>query len=224
LDQRKRAKLQWIQDPSQSNVDILNNVRREVSRHFRDKKKAYLRDKIEELETNSKIQNIMDLYKGINEFKKGYQHKCNIVKDEKGDLVADSQSIVARWRNYFSQLFNVHGVKEVRQAEIHTAEPLVPKPSAAEIELAIDKLKSRKSPGIDQIPAELTKAGGRTICLEIHKLITSIWKKEKQPEEWKESIIIPIHKKGLKQIAIIIEAYHSCQPLTKFYPTSCCQG
>ena len=42
LDQRKRAKMQWIQDPSQSNVDILNNVRREVSRHFRNKKKAYL--------------------------------------------------------------------------------------------------------------------------------------------------------------------------------------
>jgi len=40
LDQRKRAKMQWIQDPSQSNVDILNNVRCEVSRHFRDKKKA----------------------------------------------------------------------------------------------------------------------------------------------------------------------------------------
>ena len=42
LDRRKRAKLQWTQDPRQSNVDILNNVRREVSRHFRDKKKAYL--------------------------------------------------------------------------------------------------------------------------------------------------------------------------------------
>jgi len=37
--------------------------------------------------------------------------------------------------------------------------------------------------------------GGRTIYLEIHKLITSIWKKEKLPEEWKESIIVPIHKK-----------------------------
>jgi len=52
--------------------------------------------------------------------------------------------------------------------------------------------------GIDQISAELIKAGGRTICLEIHKLITSIWKKEKLSEEWKESIIVPIHKKGDK--------------------------
>jgi len=60
--------MQWIQDPSQRNVDILNNVRREDSRHFRDKKKAYLRAKIEELETNSKIQNIRDLYSGIKDF------------------------------------------------------------------------------------------------------------------------------------------------------------
>ena len=87
-----------------------------------------------------------------------------------------------------------------------------------------NKLKSHKSPGIDQIPAELIRAGGRTICLEIHKLITSIWKKEKLPEEWKESIIVPIHKKGDKQIVIIIGAFHFCQPLTKFYLTSCSQG
>jgi len=72
LDHRKRAKMQWIQDPRQSKVDNLNSVIREVSRHFRNKKKAYMRAKIEELETNSKIQNIRDLYKGINDFKKGY--------------------------------------------------------------------------------------------------------------------------------------------------------
>ena len=74
-------------------------------------------------------------------------------------MVADSHSIVDRWRNYFFQLFNVHGVKDIRQAEIHTAGPLVPDPSASEVELAIDKLKSHKSPGIDQIPAEQIKAG-----------------------------------------------------------------
>jgi len=61
--------MQWILIPSQSNVNILNNVRREVSRHFRDKRKAYLRAKIEELETNSKFQNIRNLYRVINDFK-----------------------------------------------------------------------------------------------------------------------------------------------------------
>ena len=98
LDQRKRAKMQWVQDPCQSNVDNLNSVRHEVSRYFRGKK-AYLRSRIEELETNIKNKNIRDLYRGINDFKKGYQPRCNIVKDKKDDLVADSHSIVARWRN-----------------------------------------------------------------------------------------------------------------------------
>jgi len=71
LDQRKRAKMQLIQDGIQNNVDNLNNVRREVSRHFRNKKKAYFIAKFNELETNSKIQIIRDLYRGINDFKKG---------------------------------------------------------------------------------------------------------------------------------------------------------
>ena len=88
--------MQWVQDPCQSNVDNLNSVRREVSRHFRNKKKEYMRAKIEELEANSKIHNIRDLYRGINDFKKGYRPRCSIVKDEKGDLVADSHSIVVR--------------------------------------------------------------------------------------------------------------------------------
>jgi len=126
--------MQWIQDPSRRNVDNLNNVRRVASRHFRNKEKAYLKSKIEELETSSKISNVRDLYRGINVFKKGYQPRTTsiIVKDEKGDLVADSHSITARWRNYFSQLLNVHGVNDVRQTEIHTEEPLVPEPSAFE--------------------------------------------------------------------------------------------
>jgi len=113
--------MQWIQDPSQSNVDNLNKVRCDASRHFRNKKKAYLKAKIEELETNSKINNISYLYRGVNDFKKGYQPRTIIVKYEKGYLVADSHSITTRWRKYFSQLLNVHGAKDVRQAEIHTA-------------------------------------------------------------------------------------------------------
>jgi hypothetical protein len=78
----------------------------------------------------------------------------------------------------------VHGVSEVRQTEIHTAELLVLELSAFEVEMAMGKLKRHKSPGIDQIPPEVIKAGGRTIHSEIHNHMNSIWNKDELPEEW----------------------------------------
>ena len=99
-------------------------------------------------------------------------------------MVTNSHSVLARWRNHFSQLFNVHGVSDVRQTEIHTAGALVPEPCAFELEMAVKNLRTHKSPGFVLIPAELIKAGGRTIPFEINKLFNSIWNKEDLPEEW----------------------------------------
>jgi hypothetical protein len=93
------------------------------------------------LKKNSKIKNVRNLYRAINDFKKGYQPRTIIVKDEKSDWVADSQSIMVRWRKYLPQLLNVHGVNDVRQEEIHTAEPLASEPSAFDVGLAPAKLK-----------------------------------------------------------------------------------
>ena len=161
--------MQWLWDLNQSNIDNLNNVWHKASRHFRNNRKEYLKYKIHELETNSKIKNIRDLFRGISDFKKGYQPRINRVKDGKGDLVTDSHSILARCRNHFSQLFDVQC--DVRQSEIHTAEPLVPGPSAFKVEMAIGNIIWPKSPGIDQIPAELIKAGGRIITLRLTHLL-----------------------------------------------------
>jgi hypothetical protein len=75
------------------------------------------------------------------------------------------------------------------------AEPLVPVPSRLEVEIAIAKFKKYKLPGSDQILAELIKAGGEILLSVIHKLINSIWNKEELLDKWKESIIVPVHKK-----------------------------
>ena len=77
-------------------------------------------------------------------------------------------------KELFLPSIEVHVVNDVKQTEIHTAEPVVPEPSASDFELAIEKLKSHKSQSVDQTPAELIIAGGKTICCEIHKLIISI--------------------------------------------------
>ena len=78
-------------------------------------------------------------------------------------MVTDSHRILFRWRNHFSQLLSVCGVIDFRQTEIYTTEPLVLELSVCEFEMAIENLKRDKSPGFDQIPAELIKPGGRTI-------------------------------------------------------------
>jgi hypothetical protein len=106
--------------------------------------------------------NIRDMYRGINEFKKGYQPRINIIMDENGNLIADSQNVLNKWKIFLNQVLNVHGVHDVRQMDIHTAEPLVPEPSLVEVEIAIQKSNEYKSPGTDQIPAKLIKAVGET--------------------------------------------------------------
>ena len=69
--------MQWLQDPNQSNGGYLNNAGHEATRLYRNKKKEYLKAEIYELETNSKIKNIRDLYWGISDLKKGYQPRTN---------------------------------------------------------------------------------------------------------------------------------------------------
>ncbi|KAJ4440654.1 hypothetical protein ANN_08801 [Periplaneta americana] len=75
---------------------------------------------------------------------------------------------------------------------------VLPEPTLSEVEISIENLKKYKSPGIDQIPAELIQDGGSALYSEIYKLVLAIWDKEIVPEQWKESIIVPIFKKGDK--------------------------
>jgi hypothetical protein len=120
FDQRKQDKLRWLQDPDDINGDNLDNVRHQASRHFRNKKREYLKGKINELATNSKNKNIRDLYREINEFNRGYQPRSNLVKDENGDLLAESHNILNRWKKYLSQLLNVRNVSDVQLVFLHS--------------------------------------------------------------------------------------------------------
>ena len=78
-----------------------------------------------------------------------------MIKNENEELLSDSNSILNRWKDCFGQLLNVHKGNDVGDSQIQTAEPLIPEPTLLEVEVAIEKLKKYKSPGIDQIPAEL---------------------------------------------------------------------
>ena len=118
---------------------------------------------------------------------------------------------------------HIHDVNDVRQTEIHTAEPLVPEPSASEDEMAIEKLKSHKSPSVDRIPAELIKVAGQFALRSIHLLFLFGIRRNYLRSGRNRSMYLCV-RRAIKQIVVIIGAYHFCQLRTKFYPTFCFIG
>jgi hypothetical protein len=93
----------------------------------------------------------------------------------------------------------------------------VPEPSVFEVEMATETLKSYKSPGIDQIPAESIKVGGSKICSEIHNLLTLFGIKRNCLNSGRIQSLYLFIKRVIKQIVVTIVAYRSCQLHTKFY-------
>jgi hypothetical protein len=182
------------------------------------KKRKYLKVKSNELESKSKNK-IRDLYRGKSEFKKRYQPRTNLLKSEWGDLLADPHKILNRRKNYFCQLLYVYGAGGVWQTEMHTAEPFVPEPSASETEVAIGKLKSYKSPGVDAIPAEVIKAGGKRCVRRFINLVSLSRREKNRLTSGKRQSWYLFTKIAIKLNVIITKAYHCCQLQSKFYLT-----
>jgi hypothetical protein len=120
VDVRKEAKLQWLRDPSEENEANMSNVRREASKRFRNKKKECFKEKINELESNSKNKNIRGLYRGITEFKKGYKPRTNTVKDKMGDLLEGSSTCMERMEELLLSAIECTGPGGVKETDIHT--------------------------------------------------------------------------------------------------------
>jgi hypothetical protein len=134
----------------------------------------------------------------INTFNRGYQPRNNLFKVRMMICFADPHNILNGWKNYFSQSLYVHDVSDIGQMEVHTTELLVHGTSHLEFEIAITKLINYACLCSDQILVELIQAGSERLVLVVHKLINSIWITEELPDQWKLSVIVPIHKKGDK--------------------------
>jgi hypothetical protein len=185
-----------LQGVSEENEGNLNDIRREASRNIRRKIRECLRNKINETETQSKNKKIEDLYRGINEFKKGYQPRTKLVKRDRYDLLKDPNKTLNRI--YYCQLLNVPGAGVVKLNAMHTAELLVTGTRATAVEGVIGKLKIYKLPGVHQIPVELVQARGEKLLSEISELIKLISNKVALPHQWKKSIFGFVDRKAVK--------------------------
>jgi hypothetical protein len=114
IKSKETGQITMVTGSNQTNTNNLNNINLETSRSFRNKKWEYLKHRINELATNS-VNKKLETCRGIYDFKRGRQPRSNLVKNKNGCLLADSHNISNTWKNYLSQLLNLHKVSDARQ-------------------------------------------------------------------------------------------------------------
>jgi len=183
--------------------ELYEQKRREESRLLKKKKKEHEKRALEGMERCYNRNEVRKFYQQVTRTRTGYRSKTEACKDNEGNIVVESQSMLRIWKEYFCKLYNGNGQQntEARQNinnpfDLDDDHQQFRPPDLNEVRIAISKLKNNKAAGADGLPAELFKAAGDDLVGSIHQLICKIWSKECMPDEWNLSIVCPVHKKG----------------------------
>ncbi|RNL66056.1 hypothetical protein D7I40_24495, partial [Citrobacter sp. MH181794] len=205
IERRNDAYKAYLSRPTRVKHERFRELRRESDKICRKKKRAAVNNMLLQADEMMGVNNLRDAYRKFNTLRKGYQARCDLCRDKRGDIVANPREIKERWREYFSELLGtVSAHNQINTTDDQMGqtgeqyEHLTAPPTLEEVNSEIKKLKKNKAPGIDEISAELIKEGGSKLTCKIHSLINQIWDSEQIPEDWKTIVIFPIYKKGDK--------------------------
>jgi len=148
---------------------------------------------MESIEEDQKHNTTKKMYQTINQFKKGYQHKFNVFRNKKGELAMNTKERAEVWKEYFDKLLNTEEPKELIKIGNREINEVVVELTIQDVKKAMRNLKNNKAAGTDGIHPELIKYGGNKLLSRIYELVRQIWEEERVPEEWKETIIVPIY-------------------------------
>jgi hypothetical protein len=161
-----------------------------------------MNNRIRNIEENLEDNHIRNVYKEAGSLKAGFQPHTDLCRGTNNEILSKEEEIKSKWNAYFQDLLTTtatadhsNSLEATYANQADTEEELKEEPpDILDIEMAIQSMNNNKSPGIDNIPAELYKKGGGLLLNKIHSLIKGIWREEKVPTDWKMNIIVPIYK------------------------------
>lgn len=202
VEQRREAKQKLLLHETYDTREQYNNINREVTRFLRSEKRKYIKNLLVKAEEDRTKNNSKDFYRSIRFFRKGYQPKTFGIKDEAGTVVGERTEVLNVWKKYFCKLLNGNEVEadgDSRTEAVALPDGVnVPEPTLEEVLQAIKSFKNGKAPGESTITMDMLKHGGKSLQEYLYGIILKIWKTEKIPNDWKEAVVIPLHKKGDK--------------------------
>ena len=168
-----------------------------IKRMCKEDKKKYLEKKCEKIELCMRRNDSRSMFEEIKSMIQSFKPRLGVIKDETGMTLTESDDILERWKQYCESMFKKEETEEVDMDEgRERTEPEDElEPLRSEVEWAIKSLKDGKSPGTDNITAELIRASGEAGVDIYHTLCKKIWKSGTWPIDWKRAILIPIPKR-----------------------------
>jgi len=218
LGKKKKVKKPWINEEILQKCDDRRTLKRqrfnddESAKKYREvnndlnkgiklAKEAWINEQCKNIENCYNHNNTKAAFAIVKELTTEWKPKCFVVEDKDGNLLTQAEDVTERWRQYCDELYNHkantsdNSLKDIQQT-ISSEEEDEPPILRQEIEEAVRKLKCNKSPGTDNIPAELLKAGGENMVDILLKICNLTLKTGEWPTKWTESIVIPLPKKG----------------------------
>ena len=171
---------------------------KDVKTSVKDDKRSYTEELAKEAEEAAGSGNMARLYKITKQLTGKFRNSDAPVRNKQGVLLTSEEDQKKRWVEHFEELLNRPGPDEC--PEIPPAETLLvvdtSRPSVAEIENAITRLKNGKAPGPDGIPPEALRADVTTSANILYRLLGLVWDKEELPRDWREGYLVKLPKKG----------------------------
>jgi hypothetical protein len=178
-------------------------LRKLVNRKIRARRLEYWDEVSEEIEKAIKQHDPSTAYRVIRQLKGGRSNVDNMpIQNKQGDPLSNSKDVMVRWREYFCELLNVHSTIDPHIIQ-QISTPIIPAteqirqdkpPSLSEVHDAIKQMKNRKAPGIDNISADVLKAGGIPMAKWVHEILCDVWNNEEMIEDWTTAILIRLYK------------------------------
>ena len=192
VKEKKEAKKRWEESQLAEDRERLREKNKNVKKVVaRTKAKSY-EEVYNELETKEGLNKMLKLAKVRNKCTKDITH-IKQMKDENGIVINKEEDILKRWKEYFEKLLNEENERLIREdGQVNMG--MVIGFSRAEVIHALRKMKNGKATGPDLIPVEVWKALGEEGIDILYDLMIKIFEQEKIPEEWRESILVPIFK------------------------------
>jgi hypothetical protein len=113
IEKMKKAREYWLIKGRENEGQEYHHNRKESHKIIRNKKILYIKNVMESIAEVQKHNNTRKIYQTINRFKKGSQHKCNMIRNKKGELAMNKKERAEIWKEYFDKLLNTEETKEL---------------------------------------------------------------------------------------------------------------